>query len=100
MKFNDRFKGQSQKEYLKNFTRVRDIVTKSSGDEEKQNSLALAQANLIKDEYKALNRAYAAKELGYENIFEVFFRRAYTLGSVPTLEYRDYVLSKLLTEDV
>jgi len=40
----------------------------------------------------------AAKELGYMNIYEVFFRKAYELGSVPTQEFRDYILSKLLQD--
>jgi hypothetical protein len=38
----------------------------------------------------------AAKELGHEHLFEVFFRRAFELGSVPAQDYRDYVLSKLI----
>ena len=38
----------------------------------------------------------AAKEIGNEDIFEVFFRRAFELGSVPAQESRDYVISKLL----
>ena len=43
-------------------------------------------------------------DFGHEDIFEIFFRRAYLLegvrlpkGSVQK-EYRDYVLSKLLSE--
>jgi len=88
--------GQSRSEYDKNYTRVRDIISKSDGDKEKQIALASKQAKLITDEYKAINRARAAKEIGNETIFEVFFRRAYELGSVPTQEYRDYVISKLL----
>lgn len=89
-------KGQSKSEFQKNYTRVRDIISKSGGDVDKQIQLAQRQANLITDEYKAINRAMAAKEIGNEDIFEVFFRRAYQLGSVPTQEYRDYVISKLL----
>ena len=44
---------------------------------------------------KAINRAMAAKEMGHEHIFDVFFRRAFELGSVGKQEYRDYQLSKL-----
>jgi hypothetical protein len=90
-------KGQSKAEFQKNYTRVRDIIDKSEGNVEKQISLAQRQAYLIKDEHKAINRAMAAKEIGNEDIFEVFFRRAHQLGSVPTQEYRDYVISKLLS---
>lgn len=90
--------GQSKAEFEKNYKRVRDIISKSEGDLEKQNKLAKLQADKITDEHKALNRAKAASELGHDNIFEIFFRKAYELGSVPTQEYRDYVLSKLLEE--
>ena len=31
----------------------------------------------------------------YESIFEVFFQRAYELGAVSKLEYREYKLDKL-----
>ena len=92
------YNGQSKAEFEKNYKRVRDIVSKSEGDQEKQNKLAKLQADKITDEYKALNRARASSELGHENIFEVFFRKAYELGSVPTQEYRDYVLTKLLED--
>ena len=76
------YNGQSKAEFEKNYKRVRDIVSKSDGNEEKQVSLARQQANKITDEFKALNRARAASEIGYDNIFEVFFRKAYELGSV------------------
>lgn len=88
-------KGQSRSEYLKNFKRIDDIVAKTK-DEDEQNKLASKQAKLIKDEYKAINRAMVAKEKGYINIFDVFFKRAYELGSVQKQEYRSYQLSKLL----
>ena len=88
--------GQTKSEFLKNYTRVKEIMEKSGGDVEKQISLANKQAKLITDEYKAINRARAAKELGHDHIFDIFFRRAYELGSVPTVEYRDYIISKLL----
>ncbi len=89
------YKGQSKSEYLKNFKRVEDMLIKAPGDIDKQISLAKRQANLITDEMKAINRAMAAKEMGHEHIFDVFFRRAYELGSVGKQEYRDYQLSKL-----
>jgi hypothetical protein len=92
------YNGQSPAEFEKNYQRVKDIVAKSLGDSNKEERLAIQQAKLIKDEWKAINRAMAAKELGYMNIYEVFFRKAYELGSVPTQEFRDYILSKLLEE--
>jgi rubrerythrin len=58
-------------------------------------SLSRTQAGRIHDEFKALNRAMAAKEMGHEEIFEVFFQRAYELGSVTKQEYREYRLEKL-----
>ncbi len=90
-----KYKGQSKTEFDKNYKRVKDIISKSDGDEEKAIRLAKTQANLIKDENKALNRAEVARELNYENIFEVFFQRAYELGSVSKQDYRNYKLEKL-----
>jgi hypothetical protein len=37
----------------------------------------------------------AAKQAGHEHIFEVFFQRAYELGTVSKQEYREYKLEKL-----
>lgn len=93
-----RYNGQTSAEFEKNYQRVKDIVSKSAGDLDKQEKLAQKQANSIRDEWKAINRAMAAKELGYMNIYEIFFRKAYELGSVPTQEFRDYILSKLLQD--
>ena len=90
-----KYNGQTKAEYNKNFKRVEDIVLKSSGDSLKEESLARTQAARITDEYKAINRAMAAKDMGHENIFEIFFQRAFELGSVSKQEYRDYKLSKL-----
>jgi hypothetical protein len=87
--------GQTKSEYQKNFKRVDDIVKKSLGDKDYAIRLSQKQAKLITDEYKALNRAYAAKDLNQDHIFEVFFQRAYELGSVNKQEYREYKLSKL-----
>jgi len=91
---NGKYNGQTKSEYLKNYKRVNDMLAKST-DSEQQTRLAQKQANAISDEHKAINRAMVAKELGQEHIFEVFFRKAYELGSVGKQEYRDYQLSKL-----
>lgn len=88
------YTGQSKSEIQKNFKRIEDIMSKSS-DEDRQIYLAQSQANKITDEWKAINRAMAAKEMGHEHLFEVFFRRAYELGSVGKQQYREYQLSKL-----
>jgi len=89
------YNGQTKAEYTKNFTRVKDIMTKSDGDEEKAIRLARAQAVRITDEWKAINRAMAARDLKQEHIFDVFFFRAYELGTVSKQDYRDYQLEKL-----
>jgi hypothetical protein len=90
-----RYNGQIKSEYLKNYKRVKDMLIKSPDDVDAQIKLAQKQANAITDEWKAINRAMVAKELGQGHIFEVFFRRAYELGSVNKQDYRDYQLSKL-----
>jgi len=90
-----KWNGQTKAEFDKNFKRVADIVTKSDGDDEKAIKLAKQQTAKITDEWKAINRAMAAKKAGYEHIFEVFFQRAYELGSVSKQEYREYKLEKL-----
>lgn len=92
---NGRYNGQTKAEFDKNFKRVSDIWVKSDGDVDKAVAISKTQANRIHDEFKALNRAMAAKEMGYEEIFEIFFHRAYELGSVSKLEYREYKLEKL-----
>jgi hypothetical protein len=81
-----RYNGQSKSEFQKNYKRIKDIVDKSEGDENKAIKLSETQANRITDEWKAINRAMAAKEMGYDYIFEVFFQRAYELGSVSKQE--------------
>ena len=95
MKSNGQYNGQTKTEFNKNFKRVSDIFTKSEGDEDKAIRLAKTQTKLIADEHKAINRAMAAKDMGHEHIFEVFFQRAYELGSVSKQDYRDYKLEKL-----
>jgi len=99
-----KYNGQTKSEFQKNYKRVKDIVDKSTGDVDKASKLAQTQANRITDEWKAINRAMAAKQTPYlkneeyeiyETIFEAFFQRAYELGSVSKQEYRDYKLEKL-----
>lgn len=36
-----------------------------------------------------------AKEMGHDEIFDVFFRRAFELGSVSKQDYRNYQLKQL-----
>jgi len=109
-----KWNGQTKSEFEKNFKRVKDIVDKSVGDVDKAIAVSKTQANRITDEWKAINRAMAAKQNAipkfffagspnlddenkdvYEAIFETFFHRAYELGSVSKQEYRDYKLEKL-----
>jgi hypothetical protein len=90
-----KWNGQTKAEFEKNYKRVKDIVDKSAGDEDKAVALSKTQANRISDEFKAINRAMAAKSMKEEHIFEVFFQRAYELGSVSKQEYREYKLEKL-----
>jgi len=90
-----KWNGQSKADFEKNKVRVSDIFIKSDGDVEKAKSLSRTQAMRITDEYKALNRSMCAKEMGHIEIFEVFFHRAYELGSVSKQAYREYRLEKL-----
>lgn len=98
MRASEIYNGQTRKEFVKNYTRVKDIISKSDGNVDKEKSLAARQAKVITNEHKAINRAMAARELGNDVIFGVFFEKAYNLGSVGTQEYRDYLLEKLLEE--
>jgi hypothetical protein len=95
MRGNNLYNGQTKAEYQKNYKRVKDMLDKAPGDKDAQIRLAQKQALLIRDEWKAINRAMAAKELNQVHIFDIFFRRAYELGSVNKQEYRDYQLEKL-----
>jgi len=95
IKMKGKWNGQTKTEFEKNSKRVKDIVAKSAGDKDKAIALATTQANRITDEWKAINRAMAAKESKQEHIFEVFFQRAYELGSVTRQDYRNYKLEKL-----
>lgn len=85
---------QTGSDLRKNYDRINSIVNKYS-DKEKQIQMAENQANKITTENKAHNRAMAAKELGHDHLFEVFFERAYKLGSVSKQDYRSYRLEKL-----
>jgi len=87
--------GQYPREFEKNFRRINEIIEKAKGDKDKEISLAKIYASKITDQYKAINRAKAARKLGHEHLFEVYFRRAYEIGAVSTQDYRDYVLEKL-----
>jgi hypothetical protein len=86
---------QPFEEYQKNFKRITDIIEKSGADIDKMISLAKTQASKITNEAKAINRAIVAKKMNQEEVFEVFFQRAYELGSITTQEYREYKLDKL-----
>jgi hypothetical protein len=99
-----KYNGQTKSEFDKNYKRVKDIVDKAAGSKERAAVLAQTQANRITDEWKAINRAMAAKQTSYLNntelevydsIFESFFQRAYELGSVSKQDYRNYKLEKL-----
>ena len=72
------YNGQSKLEYEKNYSRIEDIINKTD-DEQKQISLVQTQAAKILDEYKAINRAFAAKEMGHEHLFEVFLEEPMNL---------------------
>jgi GH15 family glucan-1,4-alpha-glucosidase len=102
MFMSGRWNGQTKAEFAKNYKRVKDIVDKSAGDVDKAYKLSQTQANRITDEFKALNRAMAARQTTssnngevYKVIYETFFQRAYELGSVSKQDYREYKLEKL-----
>jgi len=90
-----KYNGQTKAEFEKNYKRVKDIFEKSGGDVDMIKKNAQLQANRITDEWKALNRSLVAKELGHVEVFEIFFNRAYELGSVNKQDYRSYQLEKL-----
>ena len=95
IKMKGKWNGQTKTEFEKNSKRVKDIIAKSAGDKDKAVALSTTQANRITDEWKAINRAMAAKKANEEHIFEVFFQRAFELGSVTKQDYRNYKLEKL-----
>jgi hypothetical protein len=73
----------------KDLTRMQDIKTKASGDNEKEIKLASTQAAIIQDAGKAQARAEAAEEVfgSGSEIAEIFHKRAIELGG-------NYVKSK------
>lgn len=95
MTMTNLYNGQTKSEYQKNYKRVADIIEKSAGDKDKAISLSIQQTAKITDEHKCINRAMAAKDMGHEHVFEVFFQKAYELGSVSKQDYREYKLEKL-----
>lgn len=90
---------QSKKEFEKNEKRIKDIIAKCGGDKEKEINKAKTMANSINTPEKAYNRGYVAKQLGYEHIFEVFYNRAYELGSVTIADHRDHMIDQIINDD-
>ena len=90
---------QTRKEFVKNEKRIRDLVEKCKGDRNQEIAKATTMANSIDTPEKAYNRGHVARELGYEHIFEVFYNRAFELGSVTTAEHRDHTIEKILFDD-
>jgi len=93
------FKPQSRKDFLKNEIRIKDLVAKCNGDKNQEIAKAITMANSIDKPEKAYNRGYVAKELGYEHIFDVFYNRAFELGSVTKAEHRDYQIEQILEDE-
>lgn len=90
---------QSKAEFQKNEKRIKDLVAKCGGDKQKEINKAFEMAVKITTPEKAYNRGHVARELGYEHIFNVFYERAYELGSVSTAEHRDHQIDKILNDD-
>lgn len=90
---------QPQKEYEKNFMRIKNIIIKATVngvlDEDKALKIGATEANRITKEWKAINRAKIAIELGYEFLAEPFFEVAFRLGDNAKVEYRLYRLKQL-----
>jgi hypothetical protein len=91
---------QSRAEFQKNEKRIKDLVAKCGGDKQKEINKAFEMAIKITTPEKAYNRGHVAREMGYEHIFEVFYNRAYELGSVTTAEHRDHQIEKILSDEV
>ena len=89
---------QSKSEFAKNKKRIVDLVAKCDGDKEKEIRKAQTMANTIDTPEKAYNRGHVAREMGYEHIFEVFYQRAYELGSVTVAEHREHEIDKLFKD--
>ena len=95
MSYIDLMSFMTEKEYDKNYMRVHDIMTKSAGDDEKALKLAQTQANRISVDNKAISRYRVAESEGFEDIAEVFMKRAYDLGQVDKMTYREYKLNQI-----
>jgi len=89
---------QSKSEFAKNKKRIEDLVSKCEGDRDKEVRKAQTMANTIDTPEKAYNRGHVAREMGYEHIFEVFYQRAYELGSVTVAEHREHEIDKLFKD--
>ena len=89
---------QSKTEFAKNKKRIVDLINKCEGDRDKEIKKAQQMANAIDTPEKAYNRGHVAKDMGYEHIFEVFYQRAYELGSVTIAEHREHEIDKLFKD--
>ena len=89
------YRHQPKREFDKNSKRVQAIVDRNPHDLEKQLNDARSQSKRITTEEKAFNRAVVAKDMGHEEIFEVFLKRSADLGAVSKQDYRKYKIEKL-----
>ena len=97
---------QSPKDLAKNKDRIKKLVEDHGETKEKLHIHARKMANAITKPEKAYNRGWAAKEMGYEDIFEIFYQRAYDLGTVNNgellgvgvAEHRDHQMEKILKD--
>jgi len=90
---------QNKSENEHNEKRIKKIVADCKGDKDKEIKKATTMANKITTPEKAYDRAYTARQLGYEHLFEVFYQRAYALGSVTIAEHRDHMIDQILKDD-
>lgn len=89
---------QSKAEFAKNKKRIEDLINKCEGDRDREIRKAQQMANAIDTPEKAYNRGHVAKEMGHEHIFEIFYQRAYELGSVTIAEHREHEMDKLFKD--
>ena len=61
--------------------RITDLIAKAKGDRDKENQLARAMANVIKDADKAIRRGEAAEDQNAYSVAKIFFDRAEELGA-------------------
>jgi len=83
MKFKtfEQFETVNEYHSAKDDLRIKDIISKADGSEEKELSLATTMANSIKDVEKCLGRAEAAKDSGKYEIAKIFLDKAKLLGA-------------------